>query len=126
MGTSITIRYLKTWLCDYVMELKSKIRQALRESYGDFETNLESEYRDKITEALLGANDTGKQEWATYNQVILELKHNIKDNLRVRELLYRLTDKEDPSSACMEVIKEVKFKTPELDRLYNKIMNFKH
>ncbi len=96
----------------------------LRESYGDFVTNLEGEYQDKITEALLDNDFDNKMEWATYNQVVLELKHNIKDNLRLRELLYRLTDKEDPNKACIEVIKEVKIKTPELDRLYHKIVNF--
>lgn len=106
------------------MDLKVKIRKTLRESYGDFVTNLEGEYQDKITEALLRDDIENKKEWVTYNQVILELKHNIKDNLRVRELLYRLTDKEDPNKACIEVIREVKIKTAELDRLYYKIMNF--
>ena len=106
------------------MGLKGKIRKALRESYGDFNTDLEGEYRDRITEALLHENLSNKKEWVTYNQVILELKHNIKDNLLVRELLYRLTDKEDPNKACIEVIKEVKTRTPELQRLYYKIMNF--
>ncbi len=57
-------------------------------------------------------------------EVILELKHNVKDSIKVRELLYKLTDKGDPNIACMDVIREVKTKTPELDRLYFKIMNF--
>lgn len=106
------------------MDLKVKILKTLRESYGEFITNLESEYQDKITEALLYHDLENKKEWVTYNQVVLELKHNIKDNLKVRELLYRLTDKEDPNRACIEVINEVKSKTPELERLYNKIKNF--
>jgi hypothetical protein len=106
------------------MNLKVKIRKMLRESYGDIVTNLEGEYQDKITEALLNDDFHNKMEWATYNQVVLELKHNIKDNIKLRELLYRLTDKEDPNKACIEVIREVKIKTPELDRLYYKIINF--
>jgi len=106
------------------MGLKVKIKKTLRESYGDFNTNLESEYQDKVTEVLIEGSRRKNNEWATYNQVILELKHNIKDNLRVRELLYRLTDKEDPNNACIEVIREVKSHTPELERLYYKIMNF--
>lgn len=106
------------------MELKAKIRKALRESYGDFKTELESQYQDRLTEALLQEDLSNKHEWVTYNQVILELKHNIKDQLRVRELLYKLTDNGEPNKACIEVIKEVKFRTPELDRLYFKIMNF--
>jgi len=106
------------------MDLKTKIRKVLRESYGDFNSDLESMYQDKITEALLHEDLNNKKEWVTYNQVILELKHNIKDMLRVRELQYRLTDIEDPNNACISVIKEVKTRTPELERLYHKIMNF--
>jgi len=106
------------------MDLKNKIRDTLREAYGDVNTNLEWLYQDRITEALLNETLNNKKEWATYNQVILELKHNIKDHLRLRELLYRLTDVENPNNACIEVIKEVKSRTPELERLYNKIMNF--
>jgi len=106
------------------MDLKRKIRKVLRESYGDFNSDLEGMYQDRITDALLQENLESKKEWVTYNQVILELKHNIKDNLRVRELLYRLTDIEDPNNACIEVIKEVRIKTPELERLYHKIKNF--
>lgn len=106
------------------MDLKRKIRKVLRESYGDFNSDLEGMYRDKITDALLQEDLETKKEWATYNQVIVELKHNIKDNLRLRELLYRLTDIEDPNNACIEVIKEVQIKTPELERLYHKLKNF--
>lgn len=106
------------------MKLKGKIKKTLRESYGDFNTDLESEYQTKVMEVLIEGSRVRKSEWATYNQVILELKHNIKDNLRVRELLYRLTDKEDPNNACISVIKEVKNQSPELERLYYKIINF--
>ena len=106
------------------MRLKGKIKKTLRESYGDFNTDLESEYQNKVTEVLIEGSKVRKSEWATYNQVILELKHNIKDNLRVRELLYRLTDKEDPNNACIDVIREVKNQSPELERLYYKIVNF--
>ena len=107
------------------MGLKLKIRKTLRESYGgDFNTELESEYQNKVTEVLIEGSRIRKTEWATYNQVIVELKHNIKDNLRVRELLYRLTDKEDPNYACIQVIKEVTNQSPELERLYHKIKNF--
>ena len=106
------------------MELKGKIKETLREHYGAFKSRLEHEYQDKVTEVLEGSNLSNKQEWVTYNQVILELKHNIKDTLRVKELQYRLTDKEDPVNACIDVIREVKMLSPELERLYHKIMNF--
>lgn len=106
------------------MKLKNKIRKALRESYGEFTTNLEHEYLNEVTQALIVGSSHDKEEWVTYNQVIVELKHNIKDNLKVRELLYRLTNREDPNNACIEVIKEINCRTDELNRLYNKINNF--
>jgi len=106
------------------MDIRGKIKQLLREQYGDFNTHLEHIYEDKITENLATGSKHRKEEWATYNQVILELKHSIKDHLRVKELLYKLTDNGDPNMVCMEVIKEIKNPSPELERLYNKIMNF--
>ena len=65
------------------MDIRGKIKQLLREQYGDFNTHLEHIYEDKITENLATGSKHEKEEWATYNQVILELKHSIKDHLRV-------------------------------------------
>ena len=106
------------------MDIKCKIRQALQEQYGDFKTHLEHIYEDKITETLAGGNKKDKEAWLTYNQVILELKHSIKDNLRVKELQYRLTDNTDPNKVCIEVIQTLDHPSPELERLYYKIKNF--
>lgn len=115
------------------MDLKDKIRNELRESYGDFETYLEHKYEETVVEKLYEENLEKrlssdkllvKKAWATYNQVIIELKHNLKDMLRVKELQYRLTDKENPREVCIEVIKGVKKRSPELERLYEKIRNF--
>ena len=107
------------------MNLKSKIREKLIEVYGDqFNTYLEKEYVSKITENLMNGDFKSKCEWLTYNQVILELKHNIKDAIRVKELQYKLTDNNHPNQACIEVINEIKNLTPELSRLYDKIKNF--
>jgi len=106
------------------VELKEKIKNKLRESYGGFSTNLEHKYEQQITENLSILNMKRKREWATYNQVILELKHNLNDMLRVKELQYRLTDEENPTNVCIEVINNVKDPSPELQRLYNKIINF--
>ena len=107
------------------MNIKAKIRQKLVEVYGEpFNSYLEHEYEKKITENLINGDLKSKREWVTYNQVILELKHNIKDALKVKELQYKLTDNESPSKACIEVIKEVKLLSPELFRLYEKIINF--
>jgi arginine utilization protein RocB len=65
-----------------------------------------------------------KKAWLTYNQVILELKHSLKDNLKVKELQYKLTEEVDPNEVCIEVMEEVKNLSPELERLYYKIRNF--
>ena len=107
------------------MNIKRKIREVLREQYGDFETHLEHIYEDKITERLSDSNPKSRNAWATYNQVVLELKHSLNDSLRVKELQYKLTDNSDPNQVCIEVIKEVKHISPELERLYYKIRNFK-
>jgi hypothetical protein len=106
------------------MDVKVKIQEALRSSYGDFDTYLEGKYAERITRALLGEDIEDKKEWATYNQVVVELKTNIKDMLRVKELQYRLTDIEDPNDVCIEVLEDIKNLSPELDRLYHKIKNF--
>jgi hypothetical protein len=106
------------------MDLKSKIREVLKNQYGEFETILEHQYEDKLTETLIDGTKVLREEWATYNQVILELKHSIKDMLKVKELQYKLTEEENPREVIIEVIEDVKGLTPELERLYNKIKNF--
>ena len=106
------------------MDIKVKIRKMLNEQYGNFTTHLEHVYEEKVVEILATDNIKNKKAWLTYNQVILELKHSIKDNLRVKELQYKLTDNLDPNRVCIEVIREVKNCSPELERLYYKIINF--
>ena len=106
------------------MELKGKIKKKLREVYGDFQTYLEYEYENRSTENLMSGTKKNKKEWATYNQVILELKHNLKDMLKVKELQYRLTEEEEPREMCIDFMENLKDKSPELERLYYKIRNF--
>jgi len=107
------------------VNLKRKIREKLMEVYGEpFDSYLENAYEKKITENLINGDLKSKKEWATYNQVILELKHNIKDAMKVKELQYKLTDNVPPNQACIEVLCNIKNLTPELTRLYNKINNF--
>lgn len=104
--------------------MKAKIKKALQNLYGDFNSLLEAEYEEKVVENILNENWDKKVEWATYNQVIFELKYSIKDDVKVKELQYWLTDKKDPKIVCIEVIKDIKDRTPELQRLYEKITNF--
>lgn len=106
------------------MNIKAKIRTVLREHYGEFSTDLEHEYESKLTTNLIEGDIRKKTEWATYNQVILELKHSLKDMLRVKELQYKLTEDINPNNVCIEVIEPVKDRSPELERLYYKIRNF--
>lgn len=106
------------------MDLKTKIRDILKEHYGEFETVLEHQYENKITENLIDGCHKKREAWVTYNQVILELKHSLKDMLRVKELQYKLTDEGDLNHIIIEAIENVKHFTPELERLYYKIKNF--
>lgn len=105
------------------MTLKTKIRKVLKEHYGEFSTILEHQYEDKLTQNLLGSKGK-KHEWLTYNQVILELKHTLKDMLKVKELQYKLTENVNPNDVCIEIIEELPELTPEMERLYYKIRNF--
>jgi hypothetical protein len=106
------------------MNLKARIRCVLNKQYGNFETILEHQYEDKLTENLIEGPLSKREEWATYNQVVLELKHSLKDMLRVKEVQYRLTDDGNPNEIIIEAIEEVKTLTPELERLYYKIKSF--
>lgn len=106
------------------MILKDKIRQVLREHYGNFETMLEHDYEDKVATYLFEGDIEIKNAWVTYNQVILELKNTLKDMLKVKELQYKLTEDTNPSSVCIEVIEGIYDKSPELKRLYEKIKTF--
>jgi hypothetical protein len=106
------------------VNLKRKIRTVLREKYGSVETYLDMKYFNTMTDNLLIEEPIHKKNWVTYNQVILELKNNLQDSLKVKELQYRLTDNENPQKACISVLETVKSRTPELERLYNKIRNF--
>lgn len=106
------------------MKIKAKIRKALREQYGEFNTYLEHKYEHKLTENLILGNLNKKMAWVTYNQVILELKNSLKDSLKVSELQYKLTDDTNPNDVCIEVIQTLENRTPELERLYYKISNF--
>jgi hypothetical protein len=107
------------------MTNKDDIRNTLKMVYGDFITYLEREYEDTVIENLVTGDIDSKRKWMTYNQVIIELRDNLKDILKVKELQYKLTEKINPNDACLEVLKSIKTKTPELERLYYKIMNFK-
>lgn len=106
------------------MTLKDKIRTVLQEHYGKFETVLEHQYENAVTENLIGGPLETRKEWLTYNQVVLELKYSLKDMLKVKELQYRLTDDGNPRKVIIEVIEDVKGFTPELERLYTKIKSF--
>lgn len=107
------------------MELRDRIKFHLRQSYGDFNTILENQYNNLLTEHLLNNDKNGREVWLTYNQVILELKHSLKNVLKVQELQYRLTDGEYSKDSVIKIIEEVKTTSPELNRLYYKIKNFK-
>jgi hypothetical protein len=106
------------------MNIKGRIKAVLEQEYGEFDSYLENKYETRLTENLIGGSIKDKKAWITYNQVILELKHSIKDQLKVKELQYKLTEDINPNEVCIDIIKKVKNLTPELERLYYKILNF--
>jgi hypothetical protein len=106
------------------MNIRTRIKTILREHYGEFNSYLEHEYENKITNYLVVGDDEERQAWVTYNQVMLEFKHNLNDRLKVEELQYLLTEDSDPNNNCLTLLETVQIKTPELERLYHKIKNF--
>jgi len=108
------------------MSIKDKIKVELGKVYGDFNSYLEIKYEDRIIEILSDNDNDLKYEWLTYNQVIIELKSNLKNMVKVKELQYRLTDGENPKKACVDIIESVGKSTYELNRLYNKLINLKN
>ena len=107
------------------MELKNRIKKELSKVYGKFETGLEVEYETVVTNNLIFGNRRNREKWVTYNQVIIELKHNLKNMLKVKQLQYELTDNNNPNKVCISIIKGLDVTSNELDRLYDKIIDFK-
>lgn len=106
------------------MILKDKIKLELDKLYGTFESNLELLYKDKIIYEIEYNDFEKRSEWATYNQLILELKNNIYYKAKLNEILYRITDDENPKQVCISILDKISNKNLELDRLYHKIKNF--
>ena len=104
--------------------MQTKIKAVLHECYGDFETSLETLYEDTIVENLLNDSWEHKQMWATYNQVVLELKDSQIHDHKYKELLFRLSNLEEPNKICIDIINESGVLTDELERLYYKINQF--
>lgn len=104
--------------------MKAQIKKALREAYGEFESMLEHDYEKVIVQGLSEENFETKRKWATYNQVVLELKHNLRNELKVQELQYYLSDDKDPNQVCISIMEDIKEISPEIKRLYEKISNF--
>lgn len=103
--------------------MKAQIKKILDEAYGKFETELELEYASLLEKGISNEDWKVREKWATYNQIILELKHNMNDMISVKELQYKLTDNEQPEVACISILENIK-RNPELDRLYNKIIDY--
>lgn len=106
------------------MDIKSKINEQLILVYGPFETYLDNVYFEVLTEKLLLGDYTSRHEWLTYNQVVLELKYNVKDPITAKKIQYNLTDNQPPKFILINLLKKLKHRSAELNRLYFKILNF--
>ncbi len=107
------------------MSEEERIKDILKKAYGDFTTYLELKYEEKIIYYLINGTAYEKYKWITYNQTLVELKNVVKDELKVKELLYKLTENIDANKSCIEVLDKLPTKNKEINRLYNKIINFK-
>lgn len=107
------------------MNNREDIKEALKTVYGEFTTYLECEYENVITDKIFLGDINEKRKWMTFNQVVLEIKNNIKDDTKVKELQYVLTEDTNQKESCLRIINNIKNKTPELERLYNKLNNLR-
>lgn len=103
--------------------MRDRIQLILRELYGPDITNLDKISIDVITEGLMLEEWFEKEKWATYNQILFEVK-KMGNKLLTQKLQYFITDKEDPKNVCIEVINSIDNKSPELMRLLEKIKTF--
>lgn len=102
----------------------NKIKRILQENYGEYETSLEDLYTDTVIENLLNESWEHKRKWATYNQVVLELKETAISDVKYNELLFKLSNLEEPNQICIDIIRDSGVLTDELERLYYKINQF--
>ena len=106
------------------MNIKNKIKSVLTDNYGEFSSYLEKLYEEKLTEKLSSDYILDKKIWATYNQVVIELKLQFNNDLLLKEFLYIITDDNISNETIIFFIEKIENKTNELDRLYDKIKNF--
>jgi hypothetical protein len=104
------------------MDLTKKIQKELESKYGEFETTLESQYKDKFIDNLINGKGKDRLFWTTYHQVILELRNNLCNDLKLKELMYYLTEGDDVM--CLKILESIDVKNKEIDRLYLKIKEF--
>ena len=104
--------------------IRNKIRSTLKEHYGEFNTKLEKEYEDVITNKLFFSDIINKRKWVTYNQLVIYLNRKPELLFYLKELLYRITDNENPKKVCIDILMKLKDSDEELDRLYHKIKGF--
>jgi len=105
------------------MEIKNKIKSILTDNYGEFSSVLEKQYFEKLTEKLSSKSTIEQNIWATYNQIILEVK-KYNNNILLQELLYFLSENEITNDSILKIIDKIEPKTLELNRLLTKIKNF--
>ena len=93
-----------------------KLFESFGRNFGE-QTNLEKQF-SKIVVTGLRSNDV--EFWSTFNALKIEIKDAIgkEDNL-FQELMYRITDDQDPVKVMADICEEVT--NPEIERLLKKL-----
>ena len=88
----------------------------LFENFGE-QTNLEKQFSKMVVSGLRGKDS---EFWSTFNALKIEIKDVIgkEDNL-FQELMYRITDDQDPVKVMADICEEVT--NPEIERLLKKL-----
>ncbi len=88
-----------------------------REEMFGKQTNLEKQFSDIVVKGLIGDD---KEFWSTFNALKIEIKDVIgKEDSLFQELMYRITDDQDPVKVMSDICEEVT--NPEIERLLKKL-----
>lgn len=102
----------------------NRVCDVLVEHLGEVESQLDSEMMDFLMIGFEMEDAQDRYVYAVVTNLLVELKDNYPK--RYRELQYRLTDNtcDNPIEPCLDVVRAIKYRSDELDRLYIVLCNF--
>jgi hypothetical protein len=69
------------------------------------QTNLDKQFSKIMVSNLISDDEEISEKWSTYYAISIELEKI--NSIYVKELKYRITDKENPNKVCLDLINKV-------------------